>query len=580
MITLSVMNRSQIVICSGIFVAMLAHGATAQIPMPAPEVSITESEENDSDRSPDVSVPSQTFEGLAATVVGDRLTELSNRVSRAEQKAEHADEAAEKSTQFVWKLGLVGAVAGLLYGFAIAVKLRSKLTTAEKKLEKQIQDRFESRFDEEWGQLASKLAQQAESDLLRFTEFLSLAHTKQHEEALACFGVDDSELLKELDSHNPAIRRAVIECLAPSKYFLPERLELAWIAISRLFEVDKSAQTLALFLKVAVRTQEYQRGLKAYFDDDLGAILDDEDCDVWAATLLRRLNKPGEALAVVEKYSSFEDCISTNTVASLHRDQGDFTTAYDLLRAQVVQILKRPPRPLPLGWEYVINSFVANCADRGKPSEATDCVLFLIANNNHPKATFNCLNWCVQLPGGSSELKQVVSKLENSVSFLESDTNGERCRSLLKESMGDIDSAISVLEPMTRAGQPANGSSRLSQNDYYFLVCHLARLYIAKARFGHAITLLIPRIADDNASAEAEYLLGKAYMLDSQEPDGVSWLSQAFSRRKYWVSIARLDDDIGNTQSVIELIAGAQQNSKATSEVNIKGENESVVQTR
>lgn len=500
---------------------------------------------------------------ISASFWSDRLAEQNAMIQDLNTRTRAAELAASGAENFVWRLGAVGSVGGALIAILGYFKYRASLSDIQDKLAASIQDetreRVEAKFNRAWADLASQMAQQAENDLLRFTEFLSLAHSRQYEAALECLDLSDSELLQSLDEFSPAIRRAVIECLAPSKDFSSERLDIAWQAANRLLDVDSSPKSLALFMKVAVRSREYERGFREFSKHGLGLRLDDKDCNIWAATLLRRLNRPDEALNIVRKYSSFDECIPANTVASLHRDQGDFAAAYDILRPQMLRLMKRPPRPLPEGWQYVVNSYIASCSDRRCPEEAIDSIRFLLQHDKHPTAIFNCLNLAVELPTNDEQLKSLFPVLANSVEFLEENTNGIRCRAMLREMKTDIRGAIAILEDTSRARAEQSKHSRRDTRDNYFLTCHLARLYIKSSHYGKAINAMIPLTAAEPQSAEAEYFLAKGYLLDHQEHDGVSWLARAFSCRKYWLARARRDSDIGELSPVVDLIAKQQQ---------------------
>ncbi|MBI4915860.1 MAG: hypothetical protein HY825_08430 [Acidobacteria bacterium] len=374
----------------------------------------------------------------------------------------------------------------------------------------------------------------AESHVLKTAEILALRTYGAYDEALAEYRWDGS--VARLRDKSPIERRAIIECLYSAKRSRADNRIAAWKAIEELLEDDKSVETLRLFLRLAVTCRHYPDGL-AFIEKNWDLVGADRDCALRASTLLRKLGRHHEALQISLPLLHSGDLTARVSVAALQRDLGRLDDVHDLLLPDVTRLLATPPPDLPEGWFRLVNTYVANCIDRGRPGDAVGAAAFELRHSHGSVEVHTAGRLIMALPSSDPHRAELLSTFRSSVdNLLPSEEATTRCRVILHRLDAEPAKALSLLAEAIAATPVEPGHPMPS--DIYFHRCNLAQMLVEMGRPGDAIDELMPA-AEHKYGGEAKFLLAVAHAAQGQGAEAARWLRRAIEELPKWAVHAR-----------------------------------------
>jgi len=415
------------------------------------------------------------------------------------------------------------------FGNAVEQRLQGEL-------EKKIGDLLPARLEH--------LEQRVQSELLRVAQVLALHAQERHEEVLMAFGWDGKTA--SLRSALPGVRRAIIEALHNARKDRDANRALAWAAVGELLADDPSAESVRLFLRLAIAQRKHREGYEQY--ERLATTgFNDSRCGLMASTLLRKLGRNQDALALAMKFRDDADLNSSVAIAVLQRDLGDFGAANDVLRPAVESMLSE--HVVPKDGHRVLNTFVANCIDRHQAEQAVP-VAQLMLRRPGAVEVFTVTRLCTVIPA-SDQRKALLSSVRTELANLHQEDEGViRATALLHTIDGEHDRAIALLK--TRIDAQANVPRK--KHDLYYLRASLARILCDRNRAGEAIDVLMPAISE-TLGGEAKYVMAVARGQLGDASEAARWLREAIRELPRWASIARDDPTFASLTEVKTLLA-------------------------
>jgi hypothetical protein len=257
-------------------------------------------------------------------------------------------------------LGAILAVAGFFGWQVIRDQIRRLV---ERNLDAQLRAALEEKLPERLAYVQTK----AESYLLRFAQLQTLHGLSHFDEALKAYGWDGT--VSSLRRESAPIRRLLVECLHSSREDRKTKRQHAWQALNELLNDDTGIEAKRMFLRISYASRRIREGV-AFVDKHRTEIGADREAALRASTLLRKSNRQEEALALVKGVYDANDLECVVHSAVLQRDLGNFDEAHDVLTPVVTALVSDPTTNLPNGWHRIVNTYVANCMDRGRPRTA------------------------------------------------------------------------------------------------------------------------------------------------------------------------------------------------------------------
>lgn len=390
----------------------------------------------------------------------------------------------------------------------------------------------------------------AETHLLKLAQLLALRSSKDFDEALTAYGWAGS--VPELRQKSPLERRAVIECLHGAKRNRKENREAAWKALLELAEEDSSIETLRLFLYLAISQRKHGEGVRL-FEKHKSAVVADIAAAIRASTLLRKVGRTEEALKVARPLAESGDLGAILTVAALERDEGEFTSVHDMLVPHVNRMLKLHDSELPEAWHRLLNTFVANCLDRGHVEDGVDSARFMLKRQSGSVTVYTAARLIHALPRDHKERDALASALRAVIDDLVPTEEATiQCRATLFRIEGHDDQAMDLLQRQISSGEAEKGKAMAP--DRYFYRCNFGAMLTENGRASEAIDVLLPAV-ENKYGGEAKYHLAAAYARLGEGKDAARWLRLAIEELPKWAEYARDNEHLRKTTDVQEVLA-------------------------
>lgn len=385
--------------------------------------------------------------------------------------------------------------------------------------------------------------QKAEHEVLRLARLLALKSQGAFDDALRDSGWVES--VTALRNEPLTIRRLIIECLRSTRTETKKNRRFAWEAAQELLMDDSTFETVRLYLDLAVTVRNYNDGLRV-FELHRERLLADDDCVLKAGTLLRKLGRSKEARDLLQPLAERPLLIAVASIGALDRDLGRFDACHDSLHAHVLGFLSSPPVKYSKGWSHLLNTFIANCADRGFPADGVNAALYLLRAAPGPVEVFTAGRLFSLLPETFKDKPFLIDTFRVAASQLPQSEAQLRSRILLMELDGDPVGAIHLLRDalVDDANKPT---------DVYFHRCSLGRLLISVGDGRGAVQALLPATSL-SGNGEAEYVIALAYAAEQNGYESALWLEQASSRQPRWTALARNDADLKYIPEVAEFL--------------------------
>ena len=508
----------------------------------------------------EISSSGNSFRSTVA--VDDKLTEyrLSQLETQANNKNVDLDKLKERANALEGRTStveLVGTIAGIflaiagLFGWTKlrSLALKSIAQTIQPSLEKTMQESQKKIND-----VLRKMAEQAESEVIRVVQFLSLYSSNKHDEALAAINWSDDSPGVFNRYRDPSIRRPLIECLLESK--VAGRRAVAWALAKSLADEDSSSVTMQLLLRVALRVEQFEEAIRL-FERLKGKGTDlDSECVRRAIPLYRRLNQHHKALKLIKEMPEKErDSISTaNAHASLLRDLGKFEKAHGILFKYVKGILNADRMNLPAGWKYVVNSYIACAVDRDHPSDAVEACELLVDMEKGAVSLYTAVRLLTRLPKDHPRREPNLKKIADALNGIPSHHQAIMCHAVLLADSGRLPDAIKCMEGAVNRMAP-NKPRASAPGDLYFARCLLGRLLREQKEHASAIAVLLDSAADSDSEGEARYELAVTYAEKGDAENAANWLRKAIGARNAWAIRAKNNSVWAQMELVQDLLA-------------------------
>jgi tetratricopeptide (TPR) repeat protein len=393
----------------------------------------------------------------------------------------------------------------------------------------------------------------AESYLLRISTFLALRAWKEPDAALKEYAWDGN--VASLRDQSPSVRRAIIECLYESKKEREAKRAVAWEAASELLTDDATAETLSLYIRLAVAFRRLDEGYAA-FERCKSTILADKEASLRASVLLRKRGAIPEALSLVQNYSTDTEPETLVHIAALQRDLGNFDEADDILREAVNRMISSPSTALPDGWHRLPNTFIANCIDRARPEDAIQAAEFVMRSAPGAVEVFTAGRLILLLPPDDPRRIALLLRYNESLKTLAPCNARIRCEVLAHQLEGKVAQAARRMKEAIDA-RPSTSGGQMSM-DVYFEYSTLGRLLIDQNRDDDAIDCLLTA-ANHSYGGEAKYHLAIAYAKKNEAQDSVRWLRLACQELPRWAALARDELILKQIKEVNEFLASLQR---------------------
>lgn len=407
--------------------------------------------------------------------------------------------------------------------------------------------------------LPAKLADaqsKAEKYLLRFAQLQTLHGIRHFDEALKAYGWDGS--IANLRGESPSIRRLIIECLHSSKEDRKVNRQHAWEALGELANDDAGIETRRLYLRISYASRRIREGV-AFVDKCIADLRGDRESALRASTLLRKANRQEEALALVEGVYDANDLECVVHSAVLKRDLGNFDGAHDVLMPSVTTLVSDPKTRLPEGWHRLLNTYVANCLDRGRPQDGVTSAEFVFRSSPGAVEVFTVGRLLRELPVSNPARAQLLERFSAAIDGLAPGEAKLRCEVLRHQLNGRVDQAERMLRQSIQPDQQIGRSAM--DNDLYFQHCTLGEFYIDQKRPDDAIDVLMPA-AGATFGGEAKFYLAVAYALKGEYRDSARWLTQALQELPKWAAHARDHSSLRGVAEVAEVLASYTRGSR------------------
>lgn len=475
----------------------------------------------------------------ATTPLTQQVESLHGRTKQLE------DELASYRSWVQWGLtigGLVFAIASF-FGWQAVRDFIRKLV--ERNLDAQLKSALEQKLPERLADVQAK----AEGYLLRFARLQTLYGLRHFDEALRAYGWDGN--VTSLRSESPPIRRLIIECLHSSRDDRKAKRQSAWEALNELVNDDTSIEAKRLFLRIAYASRKIREGV-SFVDNHRAELAADQESALRASTLLRKANRQDEALELVKGVYDPNDLECVVHTAVLQRDLGNFDEAHDVLTPAVTALVSNPKTKLPEGWHRVLNTFVANCIDRGRPEDGVRSAEFVFRSAPGAVEVFTVGRLIKALPASNADRADLQARFGAAIDDLAAGEAKLRCEVLRLQMRGDFANAERMLkESITSDSRPGK---RELDSDTYFQYCTLGEFYIDRGRPDDAIDVLM-HAAGASYGGEAKFYLAVAYALKKESRDSARWLTQAMQELPKWASHARDHMAFRGIAEVAEVLA-------------------------
>ena len=397
--------------------------------------------------------------------------------------------------------------------------------------------------------ILAEAQERAESHIFRVAQVLALRTNQAHDDALTEYGWDGK--VAALRAESPTLRRALIDCLYSGRANRAQNRPAAWEAMTELLQDDQSIDTVRLYLRISTSMRKLQEGA-GVFDRFKKQILGDQDAAVWAATLLRRLGRRQEAVDLLRAVSDPGDNHALVEIAAIERDLGDFDEAHDRLLPAVNRLVSQPSVQLPQGWHRVLNTYVANCIDRGRLEDAIGAAEFVLRSGPGPVEVRTVGGLIAKLPTTHPKRSQLEGAFSQALERQFPCEAKTTALAVQKQLQGKMPDAMEILREAIRSrGTDAGG--RMPVEVYYWR-CLLAEILVMAGTFDGAIDELRPA-ADFAYGGEAKYLLAVAYARQGDNKEAARWLKSAANELPKWAARARDHDVLGHIPEVAEVLA-------------------------
>lgn len=485
-------------------------------------------------QAPVAPTPVATSSPLSGQVRGETIEE---RLIRLERELDSAKQ------QLVVSIAMVtGAI--LLFGFFMkiwgypAVRKWLTATAAEK-----LKDSAEAAVREVLPGILTTVQKKAEAEVLRLARLLAMKSQGLYDDALLACGWTGS--VSSLRDDPPAIRRLVIECLRATRTDPRVNRRLAWEAVQELYRDDKSAETLLLYLDLSITVRRYNEGLSAY-EAQRDLVLTNDDCALQAATLLRKLGRLEDARQLLQSLVERNHLNAVASLAALDRDLGRLERCHDLLHARVLDFISSPPARPPRGWNHVLNTYIANCVDRGFPTDAIAAAGYLLRTAPGAVEVFTAGRLACLLPDDAPSRAELVRAFRFATEQLSAGEASLRSRVLLLQLDGDLPGA-------TRALRDAIEEDADKPHEVYFHKCSLGKLLREGGDATGALDELLSACALPG-NGEAEYELSLVYAAEGRGRESALFLGRACERLPRWSAVARNEKKLKVVPEVAEFL--------------------------
>jgi len=389
----------------------------------------------------------------------------------------------------------------------------------------------------------------AETYLLRFAKLQTLHGIRHFDEALKAYSWTGN--VADLRNESPSIRRLIIECLHSCREDRKVNRQHAWEALGELLNDDVGLETRRLYLRISYASRRIREGV-SFVDKYLTDLRTDRESALRASTLLRKANRQEDALALVKGVYDENDLECVVHSAVLQRDLGNFDGAHDALTPSVAALVSDPKTTLPEGWHRLLNTYVANCLDRGRPQDGVTSAEFVFRSSPGAVEVFTVGRLLRELPTTNPARAQLLDRFSAAIDGLAPGEAKLRCEVLRHQLNGRMDQAERMLK---QSIQPeAQGSRQVMDNDLYFQHCTLGEFYIDQKRADDAIDVLMPA-AGATFGGEAKFYLAIAYALKGENRDSARWLTQALQELPKWAAHARDHGALRGVAEVAEVLA-------------------------
>ena len=415
------------------------------------------------------------------------------------------------------------------------------------------------RLEEAVTGLRRELLDRTESDLIRFARILALVDAGKPEAALTTYGWEGNVAALRQEEGN--LRRAVIESLyyaaGRTEKETNDNRESAWRAVQELAEESHEVDDLRLYLRLATKLGRYEEALEVV-QRDRGLLARDLETATRGATILRRLGKRREALDVLGELESTENLAVIVTRAALHRDLGNYQEAHSVLLPAVTEVLEAKPSRLEDSESRLINTFVANCLDRGNPEDAVGAAAFAVVRIARPRpieiSTVGRL--LLALPAGHGSRKELFADYSRRVQELPEGEVRAQSEVHLMRLEGKDDEAQVYLRRKLEELAAKEEASEVDRRSEYFYRCLLGELLLTRGAVDEAHAILLPA-ARERQNGEGCYLIAKAELGRGDETAAAHWLSEAIDILPKWKHLANRDSAMRRSSRIAEVLSTA-----------------------
>lgn len=452
------------------------------------------------------------------------------------------DQGLEAYRWMMWAASLASLLGiGLLglIGFIIGRRTIDKLvqTRLEQDLARALSEQLPKRL--------AALEHSAQNELLRIAQVLSLHAQRAYSECLKVSRWDQQ--VSSLRSETLSVRHALIDSLYNRREDRSESRMRAWEALGELRQDDVSIATARLYLKICCSYKKFPEG-EAYYNGLPVDIRDDGECRQRAATILRRLRKIKDALALIQAPSVQRDMTTLVTEASLLRDLGRFQAADALLTPTIRKIIAER-RSEADGAHYVLTSYLANLIDLQRANDGIRVAQYTLATAGGAVVLFAVARFLRHLPIDTPERDALIDRVRHA---LDQQDPGEallraQVQILLLEKKY-VEAEHVLHEELT------NQERHWSKLDHYFLSCMLADVVSCSKKYNRAIDLLTPLVGTDSGG-EAEFRLAVAFQSIGDSHNAGRWLKQAISLLPKWAILARSVPGFSQNDEIADLLA-------------------------
>lgn len=442
--------------------------------------------------------------------------------------------------------GSILVIAAGFFGYSV---LREAMRRV---VERRLETETNKAVGEHLPRLLEDVGRKAEGDLLRLAQLLALRSSGNYDEALEAFAWQGG--VPALRTESAAVRRAVIDSLWGARKNRATNRREAWDAVTELVQDDVTPDSVALFLRLSISHRRYQDGIDLVERHE-EVVRSSRETALRAATLFRQVGKLEDAKEFALPHADPEDLRSLVTLNSIQRDLGNFDEVHDSLRPAVERLTKSPSTILPEGWHRILNTFVANCLDRGRPEDGVTAAEFVMRSAPGPVEVFTAGRLVLALPKGHSKRVSLQAAFEAAIPSIHPEAEAAtRCEALLARLKSDNPRAEQIIQQAIEQAEKLDDPQALRA--VYYHRSALAELLLERGAHQEAIDELTPAVGHA-FGGEAKFNLACAYALAGEAGDAARWLREAIREAPKWAARARDHDALRSHAEITEVLAAA-----------------------